>query len=72
LALKIAASMMQLNSRMTGKEPRITPEAVAMITGHMHCDSSKAEQQLDYRQTPISELLKVTLEWLGQQGLLNH
>ncbi len=70
LALNVAAGIMQITSKITGREPRITPEAAAMITGHMHCDSSKAEQQLNYRQTPISELLAVTLEWLNQQGLL--
>ncbi len=68
--LKVLAGIMQMGGRATGREPRITPEAAAMITGHMHCDSSKAEQQLGYRQTPISELLSVTLEWLNKQGLL--
>ncbi len=68
--LKCAARVMQAGSVITGREPRITPEAAAMITNHMHCDSSKAEQALGYQQTPISELLQVTLEWLDQHSLL--
>lgn len=68
--LKSAARVMNLISHLTGKEPRITPEAAAMITGHMHCDSSKAERALGYHQTPISELLAVTLQWLDAQNLL--
>lgn len=69
--LKGLSRVMQVASHLTGKEPRITPEAAAMITGHMHCDSSKAEQILSYHQTPISELLAVTLQWLDDQQLLS-
>lgn len=69
--LKSLSRVLQAASRVTGKEPRITPEAAAMITGHMHCDSSKAEQTLNYQQTPISELLMVTLQWLDEQQLLS-
>lgn len=68
--LKVAAQGMNLISSLTNKEPRITPESVAMITSHMRCDSSKAEQILGYHQTAIPELLRVTLEWLDQQQLL--
>lgn len=69
--LKLAARVMQAGSMITGKEPRMTPEAAAMITGHMQCDSSKAENVLGYHQTPISELLSVTLQWLEEQSLLS-
>jgi len=68
--LKSLARVLHWRSKITGSEPRITPEAAAMVTAHMHCDSSKAMRELDYRVTELDPLLRKTLDWLRQQDLL--
>ncbi len=68
--LQALGRVLQWSSMITGKEPRITPEAVAMVTAHMHCDSSKAMRELGYKITDIDVLLRKTLDWLRDQQLL--
>jgi nucleoside-diphosphate-sugar epimerase len=70
--LKTVATVLDWQSKITGREPRITPEGAAMVTAHMHCDSSKAKRELDYQITGIDNLLDKTLHWLEQQHLLAH
>jgi nucleoside-diphosphate-sugar epimerase len=57
-------------SGITGREPRITPESAAMISHEIICDSSRARQELDYRFTPIRELVKDTIAWMKSARLL--
>lgn len=68
--LKAAARGYVIAARFTGKEPDLTPEGAAMIIRHMGCDSSRAVRELDYRFTPIGELLEDTCAWLRTEGLL--
>jgi nucleoside-diphosphate-sugar epimerase len=68
--LRLAGRVGDLLSGFTGKAPDITPEGAAMITRHIHCDSSRAKQALGYRFTPVRTLLIDTCEWLQQRGLL--
>ncbi len=57
-------------SRFTGREPDMTPEA-AMLTIHvLRVNSSKAERELDYRQTPFDSLLADMLSWMREEGLV--
>lgn len=57
-------------SLVTGKAPDLTPEGAAMITRHLHCDSTRAQDHLGYRFTPVRELLEDTCEWMRTEGLL--
>jgi len=57
-------------SAVTGRHPNITPESAAMIVCNLTCDSSKAQQELNYRFTPIRTLIEDTVEWMNQEGLL--
>jgi dihydroflavonol-4-reductase len=57
-------------SRFTGKEPDMTPEA-AMLTCHvLRVNSAKAKRELDYRETPLDELLADMLSWMRDEGLV--
>ncbi len=59
-------------SRLTGKEPDVTPEG-AMLTCHdLRVDSSKARRELDYIETPLDTLLADTLAWMRKEGLVGH
>lgn len=68
--LKLAGRAGAMASWFTGKAPDITPEGAAMITRHIHCDSSRAQTALGYRFTPVKTLLTDTCDWLRLRGML--
>jgi dihydroflavonol-4-reductase len=70
--MKAAARVYALLSRMTGKEPDLTPESAAMITQNLLCDSSRAQRELDYRFTPIRPLVRETIDWMRNSGMLEQ
>jgi nucleoside-diphosphate-sugar epimerase len=55
----------------TGREPDVTPESAAMISYRVDCDSSKAQRELNYRFTPIPVLIRDTVDWMNEKGLLS-
>jgi dihydroflavonol-4-reductase len=56
---------------VTGTDPEITPESAAMVTYQMSCDSTKAQNALDYKFTPTRTLIEDTVEWMKKQGMLS-
>lgn len=59
-------------SRVTKKEPDVTPES-AMLTSHvLRVNSDKAKRELDYVETPLVTLLADTLEWMGLEGMIGR
>lgn len=59
-------------SRISGREPQVTPEGAALTSHKLQVDSSKASLELGYVETPLDELLAATLAWMRQQGMLAH
>ena len=55
---------------VSGREPRLTPEAVSFTCHHLQVDSAKAMRELDYRTTPLDVLVRDTCDWLRDQGML--
>jgi len=55
---------------LSGREPKITPEAAEFTAHHLKVDSSKAIRELGYRETPLPELLADTLAWMRSEGML--
>jgi nucleoside-diphosphate-sugar epimerase len=55
---------------LSGREPKITPEAAEFTAHHLKVDSSKAIRELGYRETPLPELLTDTLAWMRAEGML--
>lgn len=70
LLLRAAARAGVMAAAITGREPVLTPEAVAMLTHHVRCDSSKAARELGYCTTPVRRLLEDTCAWLRGEGLI--
>lgn len=68
--LRAAARLNVMLAAVTGREPDITPEGAAMITRHIHCDSSRARRELGYGFTPVRELLQDTCTWMREKGML--
>ena len=70
-ALMAFARIKDLWSRVTRKEPDITPES-AMLTCHrLEVNSSKAERELGYVQTPLDGLLADTLDWMRRERMVS-
>ena len=62
--------MLDLVSRVTGREPSITPEAAVFTCHDLRVDSSKAMRELDYGITPLDKLLSDTIAWMRQNAML--
>jgi nucleoside-diphosphate-sugar epimerase len=71
VALKAVAHAKDWISRLTGKEPDLTPESVAFVCHHMHCDFSKAQRELDLKITPLDHLLADTITWMREQRMVS-
>jgi dihydroflavonol-4-reductase len=69
--LRVYAHALGLWSRITGKQPEITPESAAITCHRLHVDSSKAERDLHYRATPLPELLSDTINWMRANKMLS-
>lgn len=57
-------------SRLTGREPRITPESARMATRHLHCDCGKAVRELGFRPVPLRRLVEDSYAWLKAERLI--
>lgn len=61
--LKAVARWRSAVARLRGREPELSPEAAAFVCGHEYCDSTKARQMLDYRETDLKTLVSDTVAW---------
>jgi dihydroflavonol-4-reductase len=68
--LRAFAASLNALSRITRREPRISPEAAVFTCHHMTVDSSKAQRELDYRFTNLDTLLDDTIAWMREAGML--
>ena len=68
--LRAHARVLDLAAMLTGREPQLTPQAVAFTCHHLRVDSTRAMRDLDYRITPLATLVDDTVAWLRDQGLL--
>lgn len=64
------ARVLDAMSRLTKREPTLTPQAVSFTCHHLKVDSSKASRELGYRTTPLDVLVRDTCDWLRDQGML--
>lgn len=70
-ALMTFARLTDAWSRVTGREPDVTPEGAMLTSYTLRVDSSKATQELDYVETPLDILLADTLTWMRQEKMLS-
>ncbi len=69
-ALKGYAQVLDAWSRLSGREPAITPESATLTSRALSVDSSKAKRELGYRETPLDALIADTLDWMAAEGML--
>jgi len=68
--LRLLGKVSDLGSRITGREPDLTPEKVQLVTETLTCSGEKAIRELGYAPVPLETMLKDTLEWLQAENLL--
>lgn len=68
--LKIVATVRDLKGRLRGQEPDLTPQGAAIVCHKGDVCSDKAIASLDYRITPLPELLADTITWMRSEGML--
>ena len=69
-ALLAYAYVLDAISRITKREPEITPRAAMIVSYDLAVDSGKAQRELDYAITVIDTLLDDTIAWMHEQGML--
>ena len=70
--LMLVGQISQGFSYITGRMPQISPASVALTCHHLSVDSSKAINQLDYKETDLTQLLQDTITWLSHQNLIRQ
>lgn len=68
--LRAGAGVFRLISVLTGTEPRITPEGVAIATHDLRVDDRKARSELGYAHVPLQQSVRESFEFLRDEGLL--
>ena len=68
--LQASARLMTALSLFTGKEPDLTPEAAVMASRDIICNSGKAERELGYRSVPLRTMIRDTIDWMKDRGML--
>ncbi|MFC5526919.1 NAD-dependent epimerase/dehydratase family protein [Rhodanobacter ginsengisoli] len=59
-------------SRLSGREPDVTPEAAALTSHVLRVDSGKARRELDYVEPPLDVLLADMLDWMRGEGMIGR
>jgi nucleoside-diphosphate-sugar epimerase len=68
---KTIALGMEITSRLTGKPPKITREAVGFLTRQARFSIEKARRELGYQpRISLEEGMKLTEQWLREAGYL--
>ena len=57
-------------SRLSGKEPDITPESATLTCHKLRVNSSKAISELEYFETPFKSLTNEMLTWMKTEKLI--
>jgi nucleoside-diphosphate-sugar epimerase len=68
--LMLMARAKVLRAAITGQEPDMTPDGVALMANDPRIVSERARLELGYAPTPLREMLEDACRWLGEQGLL--
>ena len=70
IILRAAAHVCEAMFALTGKEPRATPEGVAIAIHDSRVDDEKARKELGYAHVPLHETVCQSYEFLRDEALL--
>jgi dihydroflavonol-4-reductase len=57
-------------SRLTGREPDLTPDVARIFASSYEVRSSKAERELGFRSVPFRQMVEDTFEWMRAEHLV--
>ncbi len=69
--LRALATAKDLISRITRREPDLTPESLALISHRYRCDSARAIEELGHRIRPFEDSIRDAVNSLRADGLIN-
>jgi nucleoside-diphosphate-sugar epimerase len=64
------AALRDRTSRITGREPEITPDMARVLSSSFEVRSSKAERELGFRSVPFRQMVEDTFEWMRAEHLV--
>lgn len=70
ILLRMGAGILAMGGAFTGREPRMTPEGVAIATHDLRVDDAKARRELGYAHVPLQQSVCESLEFLRAENLL--
>jgi dihydroflavonol-4-reductase len=71
LILRLAGHIYPVTAMLTGKEPDLTPEKVALVTNRVAADGSRAVRELGFNaEVPLEVMLRECINWMFAEGLL--
>src|SRR5262249_48080999 len=68
--LRGAGRVSEWISLITGKEPRISVESAAIVSGNIICRSDKAIQELDYWSASLETMFRDCIDWMIAADLI--
>ncbi len=68
--LRLYGRALALGGWITGREPEVTPEGVALSCNRVTADSSRARRELGYRPSTLAEMVGDCVAWMRREGLL--
>lgn len=69
---KVGAALGSASYRITGKEPLLTDESLAILRSNSNMSCAKAEREISYRHRPLRETLQDTIRWLSPGRTLKY
>ena len=68
--LGMVGRLSEIGSRVTRKEPDMTPEMATLLSLTLRCRSDKAARELGYQSVPLEAMFTDCYQWLKAEGLL--
>ena len=68
--LHVGGRILALLSRLTGREPLVTPEGAAFLSADSTCRTDKAVRELHYRPVLLRTMLEDSYRWLVAEQFL--
>ena len=69
--LRAAGWLSERGSRLSHKEPVMTPEMAALLSLTLRCRSDKAAHELGYESVPLEAMFEDCYRWLKAEGMVS-
>jgi len=69
-ALALAGRLGELGSRLTHKEPDLTPEMATLLSGAIVCRSDKAARELGFQSVALEVMFRDCYGWMVAEGMI--